>query len=280
MPSASFLFAFITLIVSVHAEAQGDPLFAPAPTGSPEIESELIVWKPGTVQNWRKWFVHIGQYGELIGGPDYNIGADILYTIPTQRGFELHHSGPTWEGMFALVDREGVIHVSEVAQGSDVPLPPRAIYGPWPKSADGSLRPLAKDEIIFPKEDGDTVRVMKRPFKETGWVILLVAGELYFPDQTIQPSANVLWIVRGKRGIKLIQRDAERKEVWATVDSNLVVSSAKDSRWNLARWTYVDEQQRPIIPPAGTILTPGEPDAKLITVDRNGRLFIPGTAIP
>lgn len=246
----------------------------------PEISIRPSVWKFGAVWHSRRsvGFVLLGRNGELIGGPDFHPSGDVLYTVPTRNGLELHHSGPKWDGIFASVDHGGEISVVTTPQREGIATLPRKTYPPWPRvSNEGTPRPLLKDDFVPPVEASSQETSV--PANAIGWAIPLTGGQLYIPNQELTLPASILWLIRRDRSIEIIEGGADRNGLWAQVSADLVVTANQQSTWDGSQWIYVDEERRPTLPPPGIILSPTTSPQEIITVGRDGTLHIPGRAV-
>jgi len=220
--------------------------------------------------------VLLGAYGELIGTNPSSPHPtdDVLYFARDGDRAILHHSGPEWRGMYAVIDENGTVRRATPIQDPEAADVPIAKYGEWPyRDNSGGLVTIPDGQVIAPISEVGELDVV--PIAEVGWMIELASGDFYVPDQDAPRPEDYVSVLSERGGFVLMRRDSEM----GRVVENRSFSVRNDERRGLF-WPYADGAGRPAFPPSGHRVSVNTTDSQPQIISSTGRITGPGIETP
>jgi hypothetical protein len=227
-------------ILDTSPENMSEPIrrFFPVSShnGKVLLQSSIIDMK--TTSQSPQW-LYLCADGQLISSrstvprPDNN-----LMIIPTGNEIALVHSGPKWQGTYAIVRANGKIH----------------LIPPTPKEISRKASPLwwpffdEQKKLTMPPWSTQISKEKKSkeylpPENTIGWVYLLADGSLLAPLSSISEPEYVLWIVRDAGGLNLVRSGpGNMHSLYAVVNPDRSISAVEPDTPIASWWPYVDEQ--------------------------------------
>lgn len=239
----------------------------------------------GDPPEWPRRFMYLGAHGELFSLGEYGTLNRNEIRIEAQGdGFALVHTGPRWEGTYAIVTPDCQIEIIlPTPDGMDTSASAKI----WPYRNDTGLPDLPPFNAITAEDHAVASSDITPPEGVLAHVFLCADGDFYWPDPDIPVYANTLWMVKKEEGFQFIRTGPiARGEVYATVLPNREIIFAPDlySGPPLC-WGLVDEAGKPAFHKSagggkGRLGGPCGKDQDLIIVHPDGAEYIWPKAIP
>ena len=165
--------------------------------------------------------------------PDNN-----LMIIPTGNEIALVHSGPRWQGTYAIVRANGKIHLISPTP-KEISRKASPLWWPFFDKQKNLAMPPWSTLISKEKKSKEYLP----PENTIGWVFLLADGSLLAPLPSISEPEYVLWIVRDAGGLNLVRSSPGNKHsLYAVVNPDRSISAVEPDTPIASWWPYVDEQ--------------------------------------
>jgi len=198
--------------------------------------------------------------------PDNN-----LMIIPTGNEIALVHSGPKWQGTYAIVRANGKIH----------------LISPTPKEISKKASPLwwpffdEQKKLAMPPWSTLISKEKKSkeylpPENTIGWVFILADGSLLAPFPSISKPEHVLWIVRDGCNLNLVRSGPQNAHsLYAVVNPDRSIQATSPDTHIAPWWPYIDEKGN--LAPLDGIISVISNATVPITIHKDGSGSMPAT---